>query len=103
MGNNHHEKLYPNKDLPSNVKITRISINYSIVKDNEIQGNRKRNERVQVNIRGRTERQYYDTNQKKVEKIVQSNSHDKESKLEIEKDTRRESIEQRYSTPPLQD
>ncbi|KAA6368913.1 MAG: hypothetical protein EZS28_035559, partial [Streblomastix strix] len=75
----------------------------AIVIDNEIQGNRRRNERIQDNVRRRIEREHYNIDQKETNQMVQPDIHDKESKQEIEKDTGCESVEQGDGRLQLQD
>ncbi|KAA6374181.1 MAG: hypothetical protein EZS28_030292 [Streblomastix strix] len=87
MRNNQHERfnlirIYPPKERQSEYQQTT-----TLVKDNEIQGNRSRSKIVQDNVRGRIEREHCYTDQKRINQMVQPDIHDKESKREMEKDT----------------
>ncbi|KAA6340023.1 MAG: hypothetical protein EZS28_052566 [Streblomastix strix] len=73
------------------------------IKDNEVWGNRRKSKGVQENIRGRIEREHCNTDQKRINQMVQPDIHDKESKREMEKDMRCESVEQIDCRLPLQD
>ncbi|KAA6395159.1 MAG: hypothetical protein EZS28_009317 [Streblomastix strix] len=73
-----------------------------IVKDNEIQGNRRRSERIQGNVGGGIKREHYNTDQKRINQMVQPVIHEKESKQEKEKDTGCENTEQIDCRLPLQ-
>ncbi|KAA6331039.1 MAG: hypothetical protein EZS28_053430, partial [Streblomastix strix] len=75
----------------------------TLVEDSIIQGNRRRSERIQDNAGRGIEREHCNTDQKEINQMVQRDIHDKESKWEMEKDTRCESIEQTDSRLPLQE
>ncbi|KAA6393041.1 MAG: hypothetical protein EZS28_011437 [Streblomastix strix] len=74
----------------------------TLVKDNEIQGNRIRSEGVQDNVRRRIEREHCNTDEKRSNQIVYSDIHDKESKRKMKKNTECESVEQIDCRLPLQ-
>ncbi|KAA6356553.1 MAG: hypothetical protein EZS28_047920, partial [Streblomastix strix] len=102
-GNNQYEKLYPIRIYPPVERQLECQRTKMLVKDNEIQWNRRRSKRIQ-NIVGRgIERDHCNTDQKGINQMVQPDIHDKESKREMEKDTGCESFEQTDSRLPLQD
>ncbi|KAA6395062.1 MAG: hypothetical protein EZS28_009408 [Streblomastix strix] len=102
MGDNQLERFHPIRIYPPVERRFEYQQPIMLVKDNEIKRNRRRSKRVQDNVRRRIEREYCSTDQKGINQMVQPNIHDNGSKLEIEKDTGRESIEQIDCRLPLQ-
>ncbi|KAA6356647.1 MAG: hypothetical protein EZS28_047826 [Streblomastix strix] len=102
MGNNQHERLYPIRIHPPVERRFEYQQPITLVKDNEIQGNRRRSEGIQDNVRRGIEGEYRNTNRKRTDQMVQPNIHDKESEREMEKDTRCENTEQIDRRLPLQ-
>ncbi|KAA6402178.1 MAG: hypothetical protein EZS28_002288 [Streblomastix strix] len=103
MGNNYLEKFHPIKIQPPMERKLEYQQAMTQVKDNEIQRNIRRSERVQDNVRRRTKREFCNTDQKSANQMVQPDIHDKKIKREIEKDTGCESVEQIDCRVPLQD
>ncbi|KAA6329008.1 MAG: hypothetical protein EZS28_053652, partial [Streblomastix strix] len=103
MGNNQHERLHPIRIYPPMERQSEYQQPITTVKDNEIQGNRRRSKRIQDNIGREIEREHCNADQKGINQIVQPDIHDKESKRKMEKDTRCEGFEQTDSRLPLQD
>ncbi|KAA6362165.1 MAG: hypothetical protein EZS28_042309 [Streblomastix strix] len=75
----------------------------TLVKDDEIQGNERRNEGIQDNIRRKIESKHCNTDLKGINQIVQPDIHDKESKWEMEKNTGYECVKLGDRRHPLQD
>ncbi|KAA6362794.1 MAG: hypothetical protein EZS28_041680, partial [Streblomastix strix] len=102
IGNNQHERLHPLMIYPLVERQFEYQQSITLVKDNEIQGNRRRSERIQDNARRGIEREYSNTNRKRTDLMVQPNIHDKESERAMEKDTGCENTEQVDHRLPLQ-
>ncbi|KAA6364585.1 MAG: hypothetical protein EZS28_039888, partial [Streblomastix strix] len=90
--------IYPPKERQSEYQQA-----ITLVKDNKIQGNRRRSKGIQGNAGGRNEREHCNTDQKRINQVIQPDINDKESKREMEKDTGCESFEQIDRRLPLQD
>ncbi|KAA6359290.1 MAG: hypothetical protein EZS28_045183, partial [Streblomastix strix] len=103
MGNYKHERFHSIRIYPPMERQQEHQQATTSVKDNEIQGNRRRSKRIQDNVRGRIEREHCNTDQNGIDQMVQPDIHDKENKMEMEKDTGCESFEQTESRLPLQD
>ncbi|KAA6335316.1 MAG: hypothetical protein EZS28_052979, partial [Streblomastix strix] len=102
MGNNQHERLYPIRIHSPVERRFEYQQPIELIKDDEIQGNRRRSERIQDNVRRGIEREYSNTNKKRTDQMVQPNIHDKESERKMEKDIGCENTEQVDRRFPLQ-
>ncbi|KAA6375412.1 MAG: hypothetical protein EZS28_029062 [Streblomastix strix] len=103
MGSSQHEGLHPVRISPSVERRFEYQQPITLVKENEIQGNRRRSEGIQDNIGRGIEREHCSTDQKGVDQMVQPKIHDKESEREMEKDTGCESVKQIDCRLTLQD
>ncbi|KAA6364372.1 MAG: hypothetical protein EZS28_040101 [Streblomastix strix] len=103
MGNSQHEGLHPVRIYPPVERRFEYQQPITLVKENEIQGNRRRSERIQGNVGRGIEREHCNSDQKGVDQMVQPKIHDKESEREMDKDTRCESVKQIDCRLPLQD
>ncbi|KAA6402962.1 MAG: hypothetical protein EZS28_001504 [Streblomastix strix] len=103
VGNYQYESFHPVRIYPPIQRQSEDQRTRKLVKDNEIQGNRRRSRRIQDNVRGRIEREHCSIDQKGIDQMIKPDIYDKESKREMEKDTRCESFEQIDSRLPLQD
>ncbi|KAA6358720.1 MAG: hypothetical protein EZS28_045752, partial [Streblomastix strix] len=102
MGNYQHERFHPIRIYPPMERQSEHQQATTLVKDYQIQGNRRRSKGVQDNVRGRIEREHCNTDQKGINQMVQPDIHDKECKRKMEKDTGCESFEQTDGRLPLQ-
>ncbi|KAA6383736.1 MAG: hypothetical protein EZS28_020734 [Streblomastix strix] len=102
MGNYQHERLHPIKIYPPNERQPEYQQTTTLVKDNEILGNRRRSEGLQINLRRRIEKEHRNADKKRTNLMVQPEIHDEESEQKIEKDIGCESVEQIDCRLPLQ-
>ncbi|KAA6362505.1 MAG: hypothetical protein EZS28_041966, partial [Streblomastix strix] len=80
MGNYQYKKFHPIRiNLPI-VRQSEYQQAITLVKDKEIQGNKRRIKGVQDNVRGRIERVHCKTDQKRINQMVQPDIHDKKNK-----------------------
>ncbi|KAA6367799.1 MAG: hypothetical protein EZS28_036675, partial [Streblomastix strix] len=103
MGNNQHQRLHPIRIYPPVERQLEYQQPITVVRDNQIQGNRGRSKRIQDNVGRGIEREHCNIDQKGINQMVQSDIHDKESKRKMEKDTGCKSFEQIDRRLPLQD
>ncbi|KAA6369093.1 MAG: hypothetical protein EZS28_035381 [Streblomastix strix] len=102
MRDHQHERFHQIRIHPPVERKSEYQQTTTVVKDNEIQGNRRRSNGVQDNVRRRIERKHYYIDNKGTNQMDKPDINVKDIKREMEKDTGCENTEQKNRRFPFQ-